>query len=228
MTGERFDLKTREDIVLRKNMRSFIISTFTLGLIYFGDLSAQTMVKADPANWTTHNSTATFEDGIIHLKNKGNGSALLWVNDISFYEGSVELAIRGKDVRGQSFVGVAFHGLDNTHYDAIYFRPFNFKSQEKEKKNRAVQYISAPDHVWHVLRNQFPGKYENAVQPVPDPNDWFEVKIEVDPPTIKVYVNESSEPTLVVEKISTRSEGKLGLWIDSQDGWFKNIKVMNK
>lgn len=202
-------------------MRSIVLSTFILGFAY--NLNAQTSVKADPANWTSHNSTATFEKGTIYLKNASSGSALLWLNGFNFKNGIVELDIKGKDIRGQSFVGLAFHGLNNTHYDAVYFRPFNFKS--REKKNMAVQYIDAPDNVWHVLRNKFPGKYENAVQPVPDPDDWFHVKIEVNTPDIKVYLNESNEPTLVVEKISTRNEGKVGLWIDSQDGWFRNITI---
>ena len=202
-------------------MRSIVLFTFILGFAY--NLNAQTSVKADPANWTSHNSTATFEKSTIYLKNAGGGSALLWLNDFNFKNGIVELDIKGKDVRGQSFVGLAFHGLDNTHYDAVYFRPFNFKSQEK--KNMAVQYIDAPDNVWHALRKKFPGKYENAVQPVPNPDDWFHVKIEVNTPDIKVYLNESDEPTLVVEKISTRNEGKVGLWIDSQDGWFRNVTI---
>jgi hypothetical protein len=40
-----------------------------------------------------------------------------------------------------------------------------------------------------------------------------------------VYINGSEEPTLEVEQISKREEGKLGLWLDSKDGWFKNVVV---
>jgi hypothetical protein len=148
---------------------------------------------------------------------------LLGLNNTNFKNGIVELDIKGKDVRGQSFVGVALHGSDNETYDAVYFRPFNFR--DPEKKDRAVQYIDKPDNDWDVLREKHPGKYEHAVQPVPDPNDWFHVKIVINFPTIKVYVNGSKEPSLEVEQISKRENGKLGLWIDSEDGWFKNMVI---
>ena len=206
-------------------MRS-IVFIFIFAFIPINTSYAQESIKASSGNWTTYNGTATFENGTIHLKNKGNGSALLWLNDRSFKNGIVELEVKGKDIRGQSFLGLAFHGLDNTHYDAVYFRPFNFKSQEK--KNNAVQYINAPDNVWHVLRKKFPGKYENAAVPVPDPNDWFHVTIEINTPNVKVYIDRSDVPTLEIEKVSTRNEGKLGLWIDSEEGWFKNIKILKK
>ncbi len=45
-----------------------------------------------------------------------------------FRNGTIECDIREKDVQGQSFVGITFHGVDSTTYDAIYFRPFNFKT----------------------------------------------------------------------------------------------------
>ncbi|MEO1012392.1 MAG: family 16 glycoside hydrolase [Bacteroidota bacterium] len=208
-------------------MKAFVLFTIVLGFVHFNNLNAQEEnIKADPRYWTTHNSTATFEKGSIHLVKKGEGSALLWLNDINFENGTVELEIKGKDVRGQSFLGLAFHGSDNERYDAVYFRPFNFKNSEK--KYNSVQYINAPENVWHVLRNRFPGKYENVVNPVPDPNDWFHIKITIDTPNIKVYLNGSEEPTLAIEKISTGNEGKLGLWIDSKDGWFRNVRITPK
>jgi len=48
------------------------------------------------------------------------------VKGVEFSNGTIELDIRGKDLFQQSFVGIAFHGVDNETYDGIYFRPFNF------------------------------------------------------------------------------------------------------
>jgi hypothetical protein len=204
-------------------MRSTTLFTIISGFLYSGNLNAQTAIKADPGKWATHNSRATFDEGIIHLINTSDKIALLWLNNTNFKNGIVELDVKGKNVRGQSFVGVAFHGSDDETYDAIYFRPFNFR--DPEKKDRAVQYINKPDNDWDVLREKHPGKYEHAVQPIPDPNEWFHVKIVIDFPGIRVYVNGSREPSLEVEKISKRGNGKLGLWIDSEDGWFKNVVI---
>jgi hypothetical protein len=204
-------------------MKQMPLLIFILTLIHFGNANAQVKIGADPGKWTSYNCKATFSDGIIHLVNTAGKPALLWANNVNFRNGVIELDIKGKDVRGESFVGVAFHSRDNDHYDAIYFRPFNFL--DPERKDRAVQYIDLPDNDWSELREKFPGKYEHAVNPVPDPNDWFHVKIVVNFPAIKVYLNYSENPTLEVDKLNKRTEGKIGLWIDSEDGWFKNVSI---
>ena len=204
-------------------MKSITLFTFILGLTYSGKLSAQTSIAANPEKWTTYNSKVVFDNTIIHLTNNTDKSALLWLRNKNFKNGIIELDIKGKDLSGQSFVGVAFHGSDNEHYDAVYFRPFNFRVPEK--KDRAVQYIDNPDNDWFALREKYPGKYEHAVNPVPDPNDWFHVKIIINFPGIELYVNGSKEPSLEVRQISERQSGKLGLWIDGKDGWFKNVMV---
>jgi hypothetical protein len=53
------------------------------------------------------------------------------------------MGIRGKDVREQSFVGVAFH-VQGTTYHAVYFRPFNFRVDDPVRRSHTVQYISSP------------------------------------------------------------------------------------
>jgi hypothetical protein len=95
---------------------------------------------------------------------------------VEFANGTIELDIRGKDVQGQSFVGVALHGVDGTTYEAIYFRPFNFRAADSTRRAHAVQYISQPTHTWQKLRTEHPGMYENAVNPAPDPNGWFHAR----------------------------------------------------
>jgi hypothetical protein len=158
--------------------------------------------------------------------NNGNATTLLWLNNMTMKNGVVELDIKGKDVAGQSFVGVAFHGTGDDDYEAVYFRPFNFRNPEK--KNHAVQYISKPEYDWSVLRQRFPGKYENSLEPAPDPNDWFHVRLVIEFPMVRAYVNNSTTPVLEVEQISERKDGKLGLWVDSEDGWFRNVTISKK
>jgi hypothetical protein len=204
-------------------MRSITLFIFILCVLQAGNLNAQTTIKADPAKWTAYNSQAVFNEGTIHLTNLSGKTALLWLNHINFENGIVELDIKGKDLKGESFIGVAFHAADSDHYDAVYFRPFTFR--DPETKDRAVQYIDMPDHDWDVLREQHPGKYEHAVNPVPDPGDWFHVKLVIHYPAIKVYINGTAKPTLEVEQLSKRKEGKLGLWLDSQEGWFRKVVV---
>jgi 3-keto-disaccharide hydrolase len=155
------------------------------------------------------------------------GDGVAYLEGVEFTNGAIEFDVRGKDVQQQSFVGVAFHGLDEKTYDAIYFRPFNFKTEDQARRIRAVQYISHPTCTWQKLRTEQPGKYEKPVSPAPDPNDWFHARIVVASPKVSVFVNDAKEPSLVVEQLSDRKRGLVGLWVGNTSGGdFANFKII--
>jgi len=157
----------------------------------------------------------------------GNGVAYL--RGVELGNGTIELDIRGKDVQGQSFVGVAFHGVDDTTYDAVYLRPFNFKTDDPARRTHAVQYVSHPTYTWQKLRAEHPGEYEQAVAPAPDPNGWFHVRVVVASPKVSVFVADAKEPSLVVSQLSDRHKGRVGLWVgNGSDGDFANLKIVPK
>lgn len=154
---------------------------------------------------------------------------LVWLKDKQFSEGTIELDLKGKDVFQRSFLGVAFHAQNDSTYDAIYFRPFNFYAKDTIRFIHAVQYISHPKFTWKKLRDEQNGKFEKAVQNAPNPNDWFHAKIEITSKDVKVYVENSREPVLVVQKLNTFSKGKVGLFVgDGSGGDFANLKIVNK
>ncbi|HEX6169530.1 MAG TPA: hypothetical protein VFZ33_07545 [Chitinophagaceae bacterium] len=160
---------------------------------------------------------------------EANGDGVAWLDGVNFANGSIELDIKGKDVLQQSFVGVAFHGVDEKTLDAVYFRPFNFHATDSVRRIHAVQYISHPDFPWNVLRETQNAKYEKAIPSAPDPNTWFHVKIVVDYPHITVYVNNGASPCLIVDKLNDRQAGKVGLWVgNSSGGEFANLVITNK
>lgn len=155
----------------------------------------------------------------------GEGPAYL--PGIEFANGTIELDIKGKDVQGASFVGVAFHGVDGTTYDAIYFRPFNFKTEDPARVLRAVQYVSHPAHPWQKLRADHPGQYEKPVKPVPDPNAWFHARVVVASPKVSVFVDDANEPCLTVNQLSDRKKGLVGVWVGNTSGGdFANFKIV--
>jgi len=201
---------------------------FVLLLLPFGaqaqkafDLAA--LLKQNRLTIVNRETTA-IQEGIHLSAHQGEGIA--WLNDETFSEGIIELDIRGQDVEQQSFVGVAFHGVDSQTLDAVYFRPFNFKSPDSAKRTHAVQYISHPQYTWELLRTQFSGQYEKPVMPVPDPNNWFHVRIEVTSKAIKVYVNRSTIPSLNVRPLNTRTNGKIGLWVSlNSPGDFAHLMI---
>ncbi len=164
----------------------------------------------------------------VHLSAKGD-DGIAWLNGLDFSNGVIEIDIKGKDVLQESFVGIAFHGVDEKILDAIYFRPFNFQSRDSIRKIHAVQYVSHPDFPWHVLREKYNGKYEKSIASAPSANSWFHAKIVVEYPTIKVFVNNNFEPSLTVDQLSQRTSGKLGLWVgNNSDGDFANLTLKRK
>jgi hypothetical protein len=79
---------------------------------------------------------------------------IAWLKGIEFTNGTIEVDLRGKDLFQRSFVGIAFHGVDTTNYDAVYFRPFNFRSDDSVRRIHAVQYIHPPKLDWFVLSSK--------------------------------------------------------------------------
>ena len=180
--------------------------------------------KLTPFNRTV----SEIKDGsrIVTRLSEAPGDGVAYLDRTEFADGTITLDLKGKNVQQQSFLGVAFHGVDATTYDAIYFRPFNFKAEDPARRVRAVQYISHPGHPWQKLRAEHPGKYEQAVTPVPDPDDWFHARIVVASPEVSVFVNGSDQPSLVVTQLSNRSKGRIGYWVGNTSGGdFANLTL---
>ena len=154
------------------------------------------------------------------------GDGVAYLRGIQFGNGTIEFDVKGKDVQGQSFVGVAFHGVDGTTYEAIYFRPFNFRTEDPARHGHAVQYISHPTYTWQKLRAERPGTFEQPVSPAPDPNGWFHVRIVVASPKVSVFVGDAKAPSLVVDQLSDRTTGLVGLWVGNNSGGdFADLKI---
>ena len=176
-----------------------------------------------------HNRTSTsLNDGArrgIHL-NAQEGDGLLWIPGEVLRKGIIEIDVRGRNAPGQSFVGVAFGGKDDYTFEAIYVRPFNFRAEDSERRARAIQYISHPDYPWHRLRNEHPGRFESALDPAPDPNEWVHLQIVLEERRVHVYVNGSDKSTLVVDRIGGQSGGRVGLFVgNNSEGDFSNLEL---
>ena len=191
----------------------------------------------DAKAWNVINAdcTAAMEDGrrVVRLKPRGHvpsGSniGLALVEGLEFAEGTLEVDLKGKGKLEASFVGLAFAAADGKSFEAVYFRPFNFLRDPESFRARAVQYVAWPDHTWEKLRKEKPGVYESAVNPVPDPAGWFHARIEVTPRKVRVWVDGGKEPCLVVERLAVREKGKVGLWVDSNEGEFRDLKIRPK
>ena len=184
----------------------------------------------DPSKWKLVNRTATAftendKKGIRFNEVADDGLMILSASNFS--SGVIELDIKGSNKMQQSFVGIAFHGKDLKTYDGIYFRPFNFKSDDPIRRAHAVQYISMPNYDWEKLRTEFPGKYENKIDPAPGPDEWFHAKIVVNGKHVSVFVNNQQQPALEVDKLNDNTSGGIGLWVGNNSaGSFANLHII--
>jgi len=210
-----------------------MIKIFLLAAAFFNCTNAynQTITPdlQDASKWQVLNRTA--ESFIENDKkgirfNEAPGAGLMILRAGNFTNGIIEMDIKGSNKMQQSFVGIGFHGKDQKTYDGIYFRPFNFKSDDPVSRAHAVQYISMPNYDWEKLRAEFPGKYENKIDPAPGPDDWFHAKIVVNGKHISVFVNNQQQPSLEVDKLTENTGGGIGLWVGNNSaGSFANLRV---
>lgn len=163
-------------------------------------------------------------EGIRLSQARGEGVA--WMPDIVFSTGTIELDVRGEDLKQGSFVGVAFQGQNDSTFHAVYLRPFQFHATDTVLQNRMIQFISLPDYTWRKLRADTPGRYEDAISPPPDPNGWVHMRIDVNPAKIAMYINHQKNPCLVVSPPVDLPPGKVGFYVaDVSGGDFAHLTV---
>jgi hypothetical protein len=155
-----------------------------------------------------------------------DGDGVAWWPNTAFSNGVIEFDVQGKDIPQKSFVGVAFHGADERTFDAVYFRPFNFKAPDPARRAHGVQYVSHPTYTWDKLRAERPNQFEKEVSPAPDPNGWFHVRVVVNHPDVRVFVNDEKTPCLEVKQLGARTQGWVGVWVgNGSGGSFANLKL---
>lgn len=158
---------------------------------------------------------------------EGDGMGVVWLDGYDFANGVIEVDLLGRSqpVQG-SFVGVVFRVVDARTFDAVYFRPFNFRATDSTRHSHAVQYVSEPQWPWEKLRSERPGQYEKPLIPAPDGDEWFHARVVVTRPKVSVFVNGATQPSLVVNELSDRTHGSIGLWVgEGSGGNFANLRV---
>ena len=91
------------------------------------------------------------------------------VKGVDFVEGAIDIDLKGQGREHTSYLGVAFGVEDAKNFEAVYFRPFNFATDDPTHRVHAVQYVAWPDHTWEELRTHTPDVDEATIDPVPIP-----------------------------------------------------------
>jgi hypothetical protein len=162
----------------------------------------------------------------VHVSEK-EGNGVVWIEGTDFAQGTIEVDVRGRDVVQRSFIGVAFHRQDDTSYEAVYLRPFNFRATEPDRHQHAVQYMALPDYDWPRLRKEFPEEFENPVDASVSPTEWMPLRIVVSGQRIQIHVGGVKAPALEVRKLGSYQRGAVGLWVgNNSDGDFSNLRII--
>jgi hypothetical protein len=187
---------------------------------------------ANGETWAIFNRTVTpsteEQKTAVYFDDK-LGQGLAWMPSLDIGDGIIEVDVKGRNDPGKSFVGLAFHGIDAEHFEAVYLRPFNFNEESETSRSHSVQYVLVPSHEWSRLRDEHPGQYEAAIPSAPSPDAWVHLRLELTGPEVRVFIDQEAEPVLVVDRIGAEERGWIGLWVGfNSDGMFANLKVSPK
>lgn len=152
---------------------------------------------------------------LIVGKNQAETPIWLPIND--FQEGKIELVAKGKDIFQGSFYGLVFHAENDSIFDVVYCRPFNFRAEDPVRKIHAIQYSSNPDFDWPFLRTNHNGIYEKGIDNAPAAEDWVTLTLEIHGDSVQAFINHSQAPALSVKKLNNRTQGKIGIRVANAD-----------
>ncbi|MBS1523332.1 MAG: hypothetical protein JST50_20195 [Bacteroidetes bacterium] len=204
----------------------FILAALLTNVVSFSQtIDLQKMLAGGNLMYGPSSQVKPFDEGD---KNGITCRDNVWLKDVDFSYGTIELDIRGRNEFLKSFPGIAFYAVDTSrNYDVIYFRPFNFKHSDPVRRTWSVQYMSLPQYGYDRLRKENTGQFESEIIPNPKPEDWIHARIVVAKDSIKVYVNNMDKPSLSVRTLQGRSKGMFGLWTDGTAAEFANLTITN-
>ena len=174
---------------------------------------------------------AAAADAELVAPKNGEGGGIIVFPGTLFHNDTIEVDVAGKpragapsDARG--FIGVAFRvAAEPSNYECVYIRATNGRADDQVRRNHSTQYISMPEYEWSRLRKEAPGQYESYVDLVP--GEWTKIKIEVSGVKARLFVNDSTQPVLVINDLKHGdSEGAVALWIGlGTEGYFANLRL---
>ncbi len=189
-------------------------------LLFDTQVIAQNQVVLDLAELHRDGKLRIQNRGVI-TENQNNKSyikisggvyaGVVWLPIQNFKNGKIEIVARGKDLAQGSFYGIAFHAQNDSTYDDVYCRPFNFRATDSLRKIHAIQYVAYPKYDWPLLRREFNGVYEKGIENPPNAEDWVTLSIWISDDEVKAFINYATKPALVVKKLNTNKSGYIGL-----------------
>lgn len=163
---------------------------------------------------------------------KADEATFVRVNDINFHDGVIEVRLLSRllptaSPQDRGFIGIAFRISEaNDRFECIYIRPTNGRAEQQLRRNRSTQYFSFPDYKFDRLRKEAAGEYESYADM--GLNEWITLRIEVKGAGAKLFINNGTQPALVVNDLKHGPDlsGAIGLFVDQgTEGYFTKLKI---
>jgi len=140
------------------------------------------------------------------------------VRGASMENGTLDLDLAASDTT--TFLGVAFRAATPRFSNVVFLRPGASGTEEAVQYGPAFNSLGVAWQVYH-------GEGANAVAEVPR-NRWIHVRIELDGPVARVYLDTATAPTLVVPRVVASGGTGLGVWAGAfgRGAYFSNIRYV--
>ena len=137
------------------------------------------------------------------------------VRGASMENGTLDLDVAASDTT--NFLGVVFRAATPRFSNVLFLRPGASGTEEAVQYGPAFNSLGVAWQVYH-------GDGANAVADVPR-NRWMHVRIELDGPAARLYVDTATAPTLVVPRVVASGGAGLGVWAGAfgRGAYFSNI-----
>ncbi|HEY8258229.1 MAG TPA: hypothetical protein VIG08_11305 [Gemmatimonadales bacterium] len=189
------------------------------GILFTGLTPAMGAGQTENVALTTDSWTAT--DSVRSLSYLGRPS--LYINrgvalarGASMENGTLELDVAASDTT--NFLGVAFRAANPRFSNVLFLRPGASGTEEAIQYGPAFNSLGVAWQVYH-------GEGANAVADIPR-NRWVHLRIELDGPVARLYLDTATTPTLVVPRVVASGGAGLGVWTGAfgRGAYFSNIR----
>ncbi len=223
-------------------MKRLILPSFILCVLFSASSHSQPIAfdknKLDTVGVYMHLEKVMGKEAVRVIKDSSikevDEPTFVKLKGIQFKNGTIEVQVLSKLLPNapelaRGFIGIAFRINDsNSKFEGIYIRPTNGRANNQLRRNRSTQYFSFPDFKFDRLRKEAPGEYESYADI--DLNQWIKLKIIVQDAQARLFVNDSIQPSLIVNdlKHGANSTGAIGLWVDvGTEGYFADLNIQS-
>jgi len=154
-----------------------------------------------------------------------HGAAL--ARNVSVENGTIELDVAASP---RTFVlGAAFRAAAPTFTNVVFFRPNESGTVEAVQYGPAFNTVGVAWQVYHgtagVTWQPYTGYGANAVADIPR-EQWVHVRIELDGPAARVFVDTATAPTLVIPRVVASGGQGIGVWVGAfgHGAYFSNVR----